>query len=101
MKFVLVAGYSMKDIKDIADVMLSISDADEMVRFLEEIMTDNERKDLVIRWELLNELYDGKPQRTIASELGISLCRITRGAKILKSGNSVVEKLLQRARDGA
>ncbi|HPS59118.1 MAG TPA: Trp family transcriptional regulator [Spirochaetota bacterium] len=88
----------MKDIRDVADVMLSIKGTDEMTQFLNEILTDNERRDLVIRWELMNRLYDGRPQRAIASDLGISLCRITRGAKILKSGNSVVEKLLKRSR---
>lgn len=88
----------MKDIRDIADIMLSIKNSDEMAQFLNEILTDNERRDLVIRWELMNKLYEGMPQRAIASDLGISLCRITRGARILKSGNSVVEKLLKRSR---
>lgn len=88
----------MKDIKDIAELMLSINNTDEMVQFLKEILTDNERRDLVIRWELMNRLYDGMPQRAIASDLGISLCRITRGARILKSGESILEKLLKRSR---
>lgn len=88
----------MKDIKDIAELMLSINNTDDMVQFLNEILTDNERRDLVIRWELMNRLYDGMPQRAIASDLGISLCRITRGARILKSGESILEKLLKRSR---
>lgn len=88
----------MKEISNIADIMLLIKDAGEMTQFLNEILTDNERRDLVMRWELMSELYNGKPQRAIAADLGISLCRITRGARILKSGNSIVEKLLKRAR---
>ena len=88
----------MKDIRDVAEVMVSVRDADEMVDFLKEILTDNERRDLVIRWELMNRLYDGTPQRAIAADLGISLCRITRGARILKSGGSVMEKLLKKSR---
>ncbi len=88
----------MKEISNIADIMLLIKDAGEMTQFLNEILTDNERRDLVMRWELMSELYNGKPQRVIAADLGISLCRITRGARILKSGNSIVEKLLKRAR---
>jgi len=82
--------------------MVSVRDTDEMVEFLKEILTENEIRNLVIRWDLMNRLYDGTPQRTIAADLGISLCRITRGARILRSGGSVTEKLLKKSRgDGA
>jgi len=86
----------MYQIRDIAEIILSINNIEDMTEFLNEILTDNEKKDLAIRWELLERLYDGQPQRAIASELGISLCRITRGARILKSGDSVIEKILKK-----
>ena len=89
----------MNNIREIAEILIEIDDIDEMTGFLNEILTDNEKKDLMLRWELMQKLYNGKPQRTIASELGISLCRITRGARILKSGNSVTEKILKRKKN--
>lgn len=85
----------MRDIRDIAKILVEIDNVDDMSGFLDEILTDNEKKDLVLRWELMQRLYDGKSQRAIAAELGISLCRITRGARILKSRNSVTEKILE------
>lgn len=92
-------GNNMHQVKDIAEIFLSIKNIDDMTEFLNEILTDNEKKDLALRWELLERLYKGQPQRAIASELGISLCRITRGAKILKSGDSVTEKILRNMKN--
>jgi TrpR family trp operon transcriptional repressor len=65
-----------------------------MDRFLSEILTPAELHDLALRWELMNKLSQGDSQRQIASELGISLCKITRGAKILKDMQSISRKFL-------
>ena len=63
--------------------------------FLKEMLTPRELRDLMLRWELLALLADGLPQRGIAERLGVSLCKITRGAKILKSKKSIVAKFLK------
>ncbi len=84
----------MSAFEDITEVLAGITDAADMEKFLLEIMTDNERKDLSLRWALMKKLHEGVPQRAISSELGISLCRITRGSKILKSGDSVAGRIL-------
>ena len=59
-------------------------------RFLLELLTPGEVHDLQLRWELVELLVEGVSQRQIASRLGISLCKITRGAKILKKRNGAV-----------
>ena len=69
-----------------------------MHHFLEEILTPAECKDLALRWKLMEMLQEGIPQRKIASELGISLCKITRGAKILKNSRSVSKRYLESRR---
>ena len=58
--------------------------------FLLELLTPGEVHDLQLRWELVELLVDGVSQRQIASRLGVSLCKITRGAKILKKRNGAV-----------
>ena len=73
----------------ISDVLCDIRDPEQMRWFLEEILTPAERRDLSLRWQLMKMLKQGIPQRKIAKELGISLCKITRGAKILKQDDSV------------
>lgn len=77
------------DYRDICTVLCSICDPDQMQRFLAEVLTPSERRDLALRWELMRQLKQGVPQRQIAKELGISLCKITRGAKILKQDHSI------------
>lgn len=84
----------MTELKEISRILAEISSPDDVEKFLYEILTDNERRDLSLRWGLMKKLYKGVPQRSIASELGISLCRITRGSKILKSADSITAKLL-------
>ena len=74
---------------EICTVLCGISDPDQMQKFLAEILTPSECRDLALRWELMRRLKKGVAQRKIAAELGISLCKITRGAKILKQDHSV------------
>jgi TrpR family transcriptional regulator, trp operon repressor len=79
----------------IAGILCQIKSQTEMERFLKEIMTPAELYDLALRWELMHKLSQGLSQRQIASELGISLCKITRGAKILKDLQSISRKFLE------
>jgi TrpR family trp operon transcriptional repressor len=66
-----------------------------MKKFFTEIFTPAEIDDFVLRWRLMRMLLDGVPQRKIASRLGISLCKVTRGSKVLRTGNSVTETILK------
>jgi len=84
----------MPDLLEISEILAKINNPAEINKFFDEILTDKEKKDILLRWELMKRLKDGVPQRTIASELRISLCKITRGSKILKSRESVVNKML-------
>lgn len=70
-----------------------------MEKFLREIFTPGELHDLALRWELMRRLSQGVPQRQIAGEMGISLCKITRGAKILKAENSITRSILIGKKD--
>jgi TrpR family trp operon transcriptional repressor len=72
----------------------SIDDLDELKSFFEEIFTPSELDNISLRWKLLKDLNSGVTQRKIAEKYGISLCKITRGSKILKKKDSVVLRLL-------
>lgn len=75
-------------------VFAEITDFDEMVSFFEEIFTTKELRDLGLRWQLLKDLYEGQTQRSIAARYRISLCKITRGSKVLKKESSTTKKIL-------
>jgi len=80
----------------VAGVFARVGSAADMRRFFDEILTAAETRDLALRWLLLQRLAAGVPQRTIARELGISLCKITRGSRILKERASVTARMLER-----
>lgn len=77
-------------------ILTDIKDPEVMEKFLDELLTESERHDLILRWKLMKMLEKGMTQRKIASELKVSLCKITRGAKIIKDKNSATRQLMNR-----
>jgi len=86
--------------QELLKVFTEITDPREMDTFFREIFTPRELKDLALRWQLLKELYEGLPQRSIAARHRISLCKITRGSKLLKQEDSVTRKMLDTCYEG-
>ena len=82
--------------KEIVESMASEDNPGQIMILLEELFTESEVKDLCMRWELMKLLLRGKSQRVVADELGLSLCKITRGAKILKNERSAVKRNLEK-----
>ena len=83
------------DLREIASHLADMGDSGDIRRFFDEILTPRERSDLASRWRLMKLLLDGRTQRSIAAELGLSLCKITRGSRELKRPGSICKKLLQ------
>jgi TrpR family trp operon transcriptional repressor len=79
----------------VAGILASIESPDEMSAFLERTVDTGEVRDITLRWRLLERLSEGVTQRRIAEELRISLCKITRGSKILKQQGAVTTRLLE------
>ncbi len=89
-----------KAFENVAEVLAAIASPEEMRSFLKELLTPGEIRDITLRWRLLERLSEGVPQRKIADELKISLCKITRGSKILKQKGAVTARVLSvRASD--
>ena len=84
----------MKNISEIAEKIKSLKTNKEVCNFLLEILTESEVETLSKRWQILKLIKAGKTQREIAKELNVSLCKVTRGSKILKDQNSVIAKNL-------
>jgi TrpR family trp operon transcriptional repressor len=84
----------------LAEIFAGIRSRRRMRRFLEEILTPAELCDLVLRWRLLQRLHAGVPQRRIAEELRVSLCKITRGSRILKRPGAVTAGILHAKAGG-
>ena len=85
----------MESIKEISKVLKKINSDKEIQNFLLELLTESEVETLSKRWRIVKMLLEGKTQRDIAKELNVSLCKVTRGSKILKNKNSVISKKLK------
>jgi TrpR family trp operon transcriptional repressor len=86
----------MKATDRLIRIFCSIDDPRTMKRFMKEIFTPSEIEDISKRWKVMEMLKRGNSQRAISSKLGVSLCKITRGSKVLKTGGSITERILER-----
>ena len=85
----------MAPLQELLKIIAAEEDPKELQDFFEELFTPRELQDLGLRWQLLKELFQGEAQRAIASRHRISLCKITRGSKILKKENSASLRILK------
>ena len=66
--------------------------------FLHCLLTPAEIADVAARWALVKALQRKIPQRVIAKDLGISLCKITRGSRELKKPNSAFRRIFEQGK---
>ena len=81
--------------QEILAVIGSIKDQKQLDIFLQDILTPNEYEEIVKRWQVVKQLSDGIPQRQIASNLKISLAKITRGSRVLLNKKGAFNQLLK------
>ena len=73
---------------------LSVADPTLVEEFLYSLFTSSEADEIAKRWALVKQIADGRPQREIAKDLGLSLCKITRGSRELKKESSAFKRML-------
>jgi TrpR family trp operon transcriptional repressor len=83
---------------NIAEMSSALSGADPKLieDFLYCLFTPSEADEIAKRWALVKEIASGRPQREIAKDLGLSLCKITRGSRELKKEGSAWKRVLSR-----
>ncbi|MDO8649022.1 MAG: Trp family transcriptional regulator [Candidatus Peregrinibacteria bacterium] len=87
-----------KDFRDLCSLIASIKSEKEAALLLKDLLTPQELDSLTERWQLIQELAKGTPQREIAQKLHISISKITRGSHALKYGAGGFRRFLKRAR---
>lgn len=85
-----------ENILQIATYFAQTKNPNKIYRFLEELLTPAEIKDVALRWRIVKMLQLGSSQRKIAAQLHVSLCKITRGSKELKKADSVFKEAIRR-----
>ena len=85
--------------EDLLKIVLSIKDKEELKSFIDDMFTEKEVEDVVQRYLLMDDLYRGKSQRDIARDRSMSLCKITRGSKMLKKKEGFMRKFFRNKYD--
>jgi len=85
-----------KNVKELSLTLSKVKDSALIEDFLRCLLTPGEIADVAGRWALVKELQQNKSQREIAKDLGISLCKITRGSRELKKPNSAFKRIMTK-----
>lgn len=84
----------MDNLDELIEIMANVKDKKQMKKLLEELFTKAELDDVAKRWFIMKQLAQGRPQREIAKEMEVSLCKITRGSRVLKYDDSFFREVL-------
>jgi len=85
-----------ENFSELAGILSKVSDSTLMDDFLRCLLTQAEIADIAGRWALIKALRQNVPQREIAKDFGISLCKITRGSREMKKDNSGFMRVLNK-----
>ena len=82
-----------ENLNELAGTLAGTTNSGFIVDLLRCLLTPAETADIAARWALVKALKNKIPQREIARDLGISLCKITRGSRELKKPGSAFQKV--------
>jgi TrpR family trp operon transcriptional repressor len=87
-----------ENLSELASALAVTNDAVLIKDFLRRLLTPSETADIAARWALVKALEQKIPQREIAKNLGLSLCKITRGSREMKNPSQAFQKMLKASR---
>lgn len=67
----------------------------ELKKLITDTLTESEIEMIEERFHILYELDKGLSQRAVKEKLNVSIATVTRGAKVLKKGKSIIPKLIK------
>jgi TrpR-related protein YerC/YecD len=82
--------------RDLAAAVASVRDADEALRFLRDLCTVNELRELAARWEVARMLDEGASYHDISERTGASSATISRVNQWLRYGRDGYRLVLDR-----
>ena len=76
-----------KHLRELYQLLAAVDSEKEAKVLLADLLTPQELASLAERWQLVQELHAGTPQRDIAKKLKLSISKITRGSRQMKFGS--------------
>ncbi|TSC59158.1 MAG: TrpR family transcriptional regulator, trp operon repressor [Candidatus Peregrinibacteria bacterium Greene0416_62] len=87
-------------LQDLYRLFAEVHSLKEAEMLLQDMLTPQEMASLAERWQLIQKLDAGVPQRDIADELGVSISKITRGSRMLQYGSGGFAYFLKKLKGG-
>ncbi|WKZ24177.1 MAG: YerC/YecD family TrpR-related protein [Candidatus Dojkabacteria bacterium] len=81
-------------VKKLAQALLTLQDQKELILFLRDLLTEPEIEELAGRLSVAIALSEGKSQRVVAKETGVSIATVTRVNQWLKRGMGGYQKVI-------
>jgi len=88
-----------RSIEELSVVLAETTDKEWIRRFLYDLLTPSEIREIAGRWLLVREIERGTTQREIARKFSLSLCKITRGSRELKKPGSAFRYMINKLRE--
>ncbi|KKW41549.1 MAG: hypothetical protein UY92_C0016G0004 [Candidatus Magasanikbacteria bacterium GW2011_GWA2_56_11] len=82
--------------RDLSGILCRIDDPKIMAAFLDDLLTPAELDDIIVRWQIVRQLDKKKTQREVAENLGISIAKVTRGARELSDNKGGFRQILSK-----
>ncbi len=82
--------------RELYTLIAAVENEREAQLLLSDLFTHQEIESLAERWQLIRQLSNGTSQREIASNLGVSISKITRGSTMLKHGSGGFRHFLRK-----
>ncbi len=89
---------SKRHYKELYALIAALKNTKEAEMLLEDLLTPNELDSLAERWQEIQLLARGVPQREVAKKLHLSISKITRGSHALQHGTGGFVTMLKRLR---
>lgn len=85
---------NQKAFGELSEALSRADDPELIADFLGCLLTPTELAEVSSRWALVREIDSGTTQREIARNMGLSLCKITRGSRELKKESSPFKRMI-------
>mgnify|MGYP001580282101 CR=1 FL=1 len=89
---------SSRHYRELYELIASTDSAKEAELLLKDLATPQEIEDFAERWQIIQQLHKGIPQRQIADSLGVSISKVTRGSNTLQWGSGGFLHFLSKAK---
>ena len=82
----------------VAMLLTASKDKKLFSELIEDLTTPAEFAEMAKRWQIIQRLHAGEPQRAIAKDLKIGIATVTRGSRTLSNKKGGFSKLLKKMR---